>query len=99
MDAGVSNHLGDSISVTLRAGGPPVTIMGFIRNFADDGAIEGVDPIREQWKAKIDKAELPGGPDTIRRLTAPMLTGYYRPAADTIDDDGNAWLFDLQKSA
>ncbi len=98
--AQVGNHLGDTISALL-VGGATVTLLGFLTNDADSAGADGISPARNLWHAKIDKtpenvALLPAGPASIKRLTAPVLPTVYRPAADTIDDNGGAWLFDLQ---
>ena len=102
MDARVNDHLGDSISVTLRDG-TTHALIAFVTVSAAGVGSEGTDPNRQLGHVKIDKtpanaAVLPSGPASIARLTTARLPGVFKPAADTIDDDGGAWLFDLQKA-
>lgn len=102
MDARVRNDLGDSFTVELKSGGT-FTLIGFLTNDADMGAIEGTDPVRRLWHVKVDKspenlALMPTGPDAIRRISHPLLDGPHKPAADSIANEGNAWIFDLQKA-
>ena len=97
MDAQVENHLGNSISYT-DANGDEHQVTGFLTFAGSADGIEGLDPIRRQWHAKISMAQLPAGPASMKRITSPLLPTVYRPAADTIDNDGHDWLFDLQKA-
>lgn len=102
MDAQVDNHLGDTISVTL-LDGTQRTLLGFARINGSGMGAEGMDPIQILRHVKIDKtpdniAALPDGPASIKRLTTARFPGLYKPAADSIDDDGAAWIFDVQKA-
>jgi hypothetical protein len=102
MDARVRNDLGDSIFVELR-GGATATLIGFLTSDADQGGTEGYDPVRKIWHVKLDKtaehlALLPDGPGSILRLYHPLLDVAHKPAADSIANEGRAWVFDLQKA-
>lgn len=102
MDARVDADLGDSISYRTGAALPPLesapgkpTIPAFLilRNSEVD---LGRPPI---WTCKVHRSFLPGLPATTHRIDHPKLDGVtYRPATDTLDDDGDYYLFDLQKA-
>lgn len=107
MDAQVDRHLGDTI--TYIVDGAPLEstpgvpgIPGFILLVNADGSfagtLQGFNPHEQRWKCKVHKRYLPDGPDIRHRIQNRKLTGTYRPAADTIDDDGDYFLFDLQKA-
>lgn len=108
MDAQVDFHLGDSITYIVEgaplesAPGVP-TIPGFINLVNADGSsagtLQGFNPHEHRWTCKVHKQFLPDGPDIRHRIQHSKLPGLQRPAADTIDDDGSYWLFDLQAAA
>jgi hypothetical protein len=102
MDADVNYHVGDSISVTLHDNSTHM-LTAFVTVAADGTGIEGMNPIRRLAHVKLDKTPhnllvLPHGPADIKRLVTPVIAGTFKPAADSIDDNDNAWLFDLQKA-
>jgi len=106
MDAHVDAGVGDSITYRLTAAGPPLesapgtpTIPGFIRLTNQEGGFGRISPHDHRWFAKVHKQYLPDGVDIRHRIDHPKLDGVtMRPAADTIDDDGDYYLFDLQKA-
>lgn len=97
MDAQVDNHLGDSISAIMKAGGTR-ELVGYILHGGADAGAEGMNSMRNGWYASISKAQLPDGPASIVRMTAMKLPGVYRPAVDKIDEEGDDYVFDLQKA-
>jgi hypothetical protein len=107
MDAQVDSRLGDSITYIVdgapleSAPGVP-TIPGYIILVNADGSFAGTlerfNPHQHRWKCKVHKRFLPGLPDIRHRIEHSKLDATYRPAADTLDDDGDYYLFDLQKA-
>jgi len=97
LDAGVNNHLGDSISIVFR-NGDTATRLGFVELSADGAGTDGYNPVRQQWHITIDRAQLPEGPEAVMRLTAAPLPGWYKMGPGVMDDDGNAYSRDLQKA-
>lgn len=107
MIAQVEEHLSDAI--TYIVDGAPLeekpgvpTIPGFITLVNADGAgfgtLGGMNPHASRWTCKVHKRFLPDGPSIKHRVEHSKLDATYRPAADTIDDDGTYYLFDLQKA-
>lgn len=100
MDAQVDEDLGDSISYRVRANQPPLervagspTIPGFLilRNPELDLGRPST------WTCKVHRKWLPDeGPVRENRISHAKLPGVMRPATDTIDDDGDYYLFNLQ---
>lgn len=97
MDAGVNNHLGDSISIVFR-NGSTATRLGFITLSADGESVGGLDPQSQMWHISIDRAQLPEGPAAVRRLTSTRLPGWFKMGPGVDEDDGNAYSRDLQKA-
>jgi len=97
MDAGVNNHLGDSIFIEFRSG-DTATRTGFLTLSSDNPSSAGMDPVRQLHHLTIDRAQLPEGPEAVMRLTHPLLGGWYKMGTGVETDDGNAFSRDLQKA-
>ena len=98
MDAGVDDYLGDSISYAVD-GVNYATITGFLIDPHDKYALDGVQPTRSRWQMKVHRTKLPDGPKKAHRIMHPRLGVLpFRPAADTISDTGDYFLFDIIKA-
>lgn len=97
MDARVDNDLGDSITYTIA--GVPTVLNGYLKRDADNGGIDGIQPLNSRWFAKIRRSLLPAdGPKQAHTLESPKLDGRYRPGPTLVDDDPDYWVFDLQRA-
>ena len=97
MDAGVNNHLGDSISIVFRDG-TTGTRIGFLSLSSEDPGTGGFDPIRQQHHLTIDRTQLPEGPAQVARLTHSSLGGWFKMGPGVDADDGISFSRDLQKA-
>lgn len=106
VNAGVDSRLGDSLVYETAIGvalaplpAGLTSVIGFVRNDADEGGYDGISPHRQRWTLKIGKVYLPDGPKPEHRLTCARLGGvWYHPGPKTPQQDGDYWLCDLQKA-
>jgi hypothetical protein len=104
MDADVDTGVGNTILYRLTEASPALEwpagspgIPGFIQLKNQDPALGMISPHQHRWFCKVHKRFLPDGPNIRNRIDHPNLGGVtHRPASDTIDDDGDYYLFDLQ---
>lgn len=103
MDADVDPGVGDSISYRTAANLPPLessagagTIPAFLILRTPEQDLAGRPAT---WTLKVHKRFLAGPPEPRNRIDHAKLDGVtYRPATDTIDDDGDYYRMDLQKA-
>lgn len=100
MDAGVDNHLGDSIEYSTTGGGVFETIKGFIIPVDDDADYGNrkIEAGPRRWRAKISRS-LVSSPDPSHRLKCDQVLGdgVYRPSNRSPSVQGRYYVFDLLK--
>jgi len=95
--ARVDNHLGDTV-FALMEDGSTKELVGYLIRSGDTLGINSFDPVPGRWHFKVARAQLPGGPGSIARLTAAKLDTTYKPGPNGDDTNGTDFIFDLQEA-